>query len=360
MNVAIIGDSSRLFMPYVDSYEKILKKNKVNYTLIQWDRYKTDDLKCEFIYRDKKNGHKKNIIDYIKYCMFVKEKLKDVEYDLIILCGIPITFLLSFYIQYFNKGKYIIDIRDYHKILRFISIKKAIKHSVITVLSSPGFKEWLPKDYNYLINHNTQVKSMSILKEVKKCNSNEKINISYIGAIRDYRVNIDLINSVKNNSRFDLFFHGDGEINKDIEIFIKEHKIRNVYITGRYHKEDENKFYQSSDLINVIVPNEEINSKTLLPNRLYNAVLFGKPLLTLRGTYLADQIEKYKLGIVLASLNNIEQDIFRYLTTFDKKEYEDGRLNFIKDISKDNNEFQSIIEKFITEILQKGTSLNLR
>lgn len=351
MKVAIIGDSSRLFMPYVDNYEKILKKNNVEYIIIQWDRYKTDNSHCEFIYRDKKNGHKKNIIDYIKYCDFIKDKLENLKFDLIIICGIPIVWILSFYLQILNNVKYIIDIRDYHKIIKFISIKKIINNSAITVLSSPGFKEWLPKYDKYIINHNTQIENISSLENPNSFISDENVKISYIGSIRDYKVNIELIDSLKNNCKINLFFHGDGEVNIDIENYIKRHNIKNVFITGRYYKEDESIFYQKSDLINVIIPNNEINSKTLLPNRLYNALLFGKPLITLDGTYLAKQIEKYKIGIVINSLNNVEYDILEYIKYFDKKNYENGRLNFIRDVIRDNIEFENTIEKLVIRIL---------
>ena len=47
-------------MPYVDNYEKVLKENNIDYTIINWDRFQIEDANSEFKYRDKKIGHQKN------------------------------------------------------------------------------------------------------------------------------------------------------------------------------------------------------------------------------------------------------------------------------------------------------------
>ena len=53
MKIALICPSNMLYMPYVDNYTKILEENNTNYTIINWDRFGTEEI-SEFTYRDNK------------------------------------------------------------------------------------------------------------------------------------------------------------------------------------------------------------------------------------------------------------------------------------------------------------------
>ena len=153
-------------MPYVDNYEKVLKENNIDYTIINWDRFQIEDANSEFKYRDKKIGHQKNYYDYFKYKKFVLEKLNEIKCDKLIIFGLQLSYFLKNYLLTNYKGKYIVDIRDYNKIIKIFNINKLINNSDITVISSPSYKSWLPVSNKYLINHNNKVNN---LKELKKC-----------------------------------------------------------------------------------------------------------------------------------------------------------------------------------------------
>ena len=85
-----------------------------------------------------------------------------------IVFGIQLTFFLKNILQKKDLNiNILIDIRDYNKIINF-NIKKVIDNSYFTVISSPGYKEWLPNSGKYIINHNTQISSINTLKEVKQ------------------------------------------------------------------------------------------------------------------------------------------------------------------------------------------------
>mgnify|MGYP001952533180 CR=1 FL=1 len=239
-----------------------------------------------------------------------------------------------------------IDIRDYNKIKHFFNLKKLIQYTSFTVISSACYKEWLPENLNYLINHNTQITCINELKEIRPFNQ-QKIGIANIGAIRDFEINKELIQSLSNNNRFEMFFHGESEINENIQKFVEVNKIKNVLITGRYLKDVEEQLYNNCDLVNVLRYNDSINNKTALPNRIYNSVIHGKPMIAYEGTYLADQISKYNLGIVLSSFSNVDQNIIKYLTQFNTEEFNEGRKRFISKTINENNLFKKNLIKFI-------------
>jgi len=56
------------FMPYVDLYPF----DESSSIFILWDRFGTFDRKDScIVYRDRKVGHKRNVIDYLLYSFFV-------------------------------------------------------------------------------------------------------------------------------------------------------------------------------------------------------------------------------------------------------------------------------------------------
>ena len=154
-----------LYMPYVKNYEQILIEQNIDYDIINWDRFQIEEI-SENTYRDKKNGHQRGFFDYLKYKEFLITKLNSNHYDKIIVFGIQLSYFLKKVIKEKYKGKYIIDIRDHNKILNFFKLEELIDCSAITVLSSPGYTEWLPKSNKYEINHNTQISSIKEIKDI--------------------------------------------------------------------------------------------------------------------------------------------------------------------------------------------------
>jgi hypothetical protein len=331
-------------MPYTYKYEEFFKQNDIIFDLINWDRLHIEDNK-ELAYIDSKIGHQRNIFDYIKFRKFIINAISDSSYDKIVVFGVQLSFLLNKYLTNKYKNKYLIDIRDYNKLLRFFTIKRIVNNSCFTAISSPGFMEWLPSSNKYVISHNT--KADNIHKYYDKNFTESCLTLSYIGSIRDSNVNIELIRDLCNSEKIQLEFHGEGVANTELIQFIKENKVKNVRITGRYISQEEKEFYQKSDIISILVPNTDINSKTLLTNRLYQAVIYGKPILANEGSYQATVIKKYKLGLVINKLENVEKQLIDYLKEFNSEEYNLGRKLFFEKVLQDNKKFENKLSDFI-------------
>lgn len=348
MKVALLCPSNLLYMPYVDNYRSILDTYNIKYDIINWDRFGIKE-NIKYSYRDSKIGHKRGILDYLKYRNYLLKNVRNNNYDKIIVFGVPIAFFIKKFLYREFAGKYIIDIRDHHSILKYYNMRKIIDNSSFTVLSSPGFKEWLPPNRKYIVNHNTRIIRLDDFKKPVLFES-DKINISNIGSIRDYQENIDLINSLRNNNMFAMYYHGDGAVSQDILRYIDENKIANVYFTGRYEREEEEELYDSSDLINILIYSDGINNKTLLPNRLYNSLIYGKPILAFSGSFLADTIEKYDLGLVINTFKNIDEKICDYLINFDIERYELNRIKYFEEVITDNNIFRNELVEFLLNV----------
>jgi len=347
MRVVLICPTNMLYMPYVDNYVNVLKENRADYDIINWDRFsieKEDNL----TYRDKKTGHRRNYYDYYLYKRFIFRALADLDFDRIIVFGLQLSYFLHNYLVNNHKESYVIDIRDYNAVSRVFNVQKLISNSCFSVISSPAYKSWLPGSSKLIINHNTGVTGLGEMQSGGLKIVDRKIRVSCIGAIRDYAVNKSFIDALRNSDNIDLYYHGDGIINDSINKYISNNLIENVFITGRYEKKGEDSLYIYSDLINIFRYNDGINNRSALPNRLYNAPLYGKPVIALEGTYLAEQVKRYNLGLVLDSFERAEEKIMNYLNEFNLEEYEKGRESFFENIIGCNEQFKNRLVEFIS------------
>lgn len=347
MKIALICPSNKMYMPYLDNYESIIKLEQANYEILLWDRFHIEDVENKNVYRDLKIGHRRNYYDYLKYKRFILEKLNKNKYDKVVVFGLQLSHFLYRYLIRNYSDNFIVDIRDYNKIAKFTNLNRLIEESTFTVISSDGYRKWLPSSNKLIVNHNTKFNNIDDLKRTEIIESPKNLSISYIGSLRDYNINVLFINALQNHNNFILNYHGYGEINNRINNHLEKNNIGNVFLTGKYDRENEIGLYLKSDIINVLIPNDDINSKTLMPNRLYNAAIIGKPVIVYEGSFVAEQVEKYSLGIVIKSFNNLDDQIEEYLSKFDNSKYNTGREEFLFNATKDNNYFKKKLLEFL-------------
>lgn len=343
--IAIIVPANIFRAPYINYYVNILEKEDVNFDIISWDKegIKEDGLQFKTKMSNEDNPLKK-FYYYYKFKKFVERKLILKNYDYVIVHTLQLNIFLQKFLYKKYKGKYIVDIRDYSIFNIFKrKLKKILKNSRQNFISSEGFKKWLPKNINYTLSHNTDLQNIQIVET--KDFIEEKLIFSTIGSLRDKKLTLDIIKSLKNSTKIELNFFGDGPISNEL----KKIKSNNFKYYGKYTKNQEQEFYKKSNLINILLPKDNINSRTLMPNRFYNALLFGKLIVATEGTYLGDIIKEYNLGIVieLDNIYNLENYIFDELKKLDLQKYNLGKNKIINKIKEDQNKFEKILKKII-------------
>lgn len=349
MHIALIGDSNALFMPYLYNYLEQLEHSDAQITKITWNRFSMDDEPCDITYRDGKVGHRRGLLDYIKYSHFLIKELSKGKYDKIIVFGVPIAIFIGWYLKRYYANRYIIDIRDYHKLLKYIKFDSVVSGAEFIVVSSPEYTKWLPPQGEYVVNHNTRLKSEDCMT-ASNIVPRETISIAYIGASRDLEINLKLIEAAKNHPRLMIYYHGKGEIDEAIQAFTDQQSVNNLIMTGKYVKADEERLYSQSDLINVLRYDDHINNLTALPNRLYTAAYYGKPMLAFKGTYLDELISEYHLGLVIDNFENFMEQVDCYFDNFNQVAFDEGRRRFLNQAIKDNEYFNHRIKEFSNNI----------
>lgn len=249
MKIGIITFSDRNNMPYLKYYEDIIRKEKVNYECIFWDRFtnkKTEKINNEYTLHIKcLPGANKlgKIIPMLKYKYIVEKIIKKEQYThLIILTTLPGVLINKVLFKQF-KNKYILDIRDYtYEKYEFYKkiVDKLVDKSFFTAISSKGFLRFLNDNKKIVPCHN--ISNIEGYKENCEDLKNKKqIIIGFLGNIRYFEENCKLIDALANNPKYKLVYIGIPNIDCDLEGYCKGKNINNVYFKGKFKNEEKAK-----------------------------------------------------------------------------------------------------------------------
>lgn len=350
MKILLIYPSNTKYVPHAYHYLKILNNYNVEYDIVIWDQ--DDIVENDCIVFKNKNVNKRifsRIISYYRYASFVKKTIKKNKYDKIIIFSIFLSVLLYPFLRKNYKNKYIFDIRDYNPVVKVVPsvINMLVKDSYITAISSPGFKKWLPESKKYTLSHNFNFESWQESLVDKKLN-NHKYIILTIGFLRHYDVNKSLIDTFANDDDIILKFVGTGEVHKLLKDYVFENQIKNVVFFGEYQKKDELSFLEDVSLVNIILEND-INSRTLMTNRIYTSLCSGVPVLVNEGSTQGEYVKKYNLGMFFENFAQLKENVKSFLLNFDGQLFEKGSNDFLVEIKEDQNIFEKNIVNFLRQ-----------
>ena len=350
MKVALILPGTIWFAPYVRIYTKIMDEQQVDYSIISWNRDGKDE--PEGIQYGKiinVNNGAASLRDYLQYIRFICKKVKKEHFDLLVVFGPQMACLLFFLLLGFKK-KYIIDYRDLSveqkpilkQLFGFIT-----KWSYANVISSPGFKKYLPKR-EYVLSHNFDVETVRSVVN----NSAERlgrdcsqIDVLTIGGIRDYSSNIEVVKALANQDGFFMRFVGSGGAVKPIKEYVDEKQIQNISFTGFYKKKDEPHFIRTTSFLNIFYPRIKTHD-TALSNRFYNSLIYRKPMIVTKDTTQGIYAEQYGVGVAIEDCKELPS-VLRDFQKRDYISYVEQCNVLLKSFLNDYDRFEKKIKDFL-------------
>jgi len=100
----------------------------------------------------------------------------------------------------------------------------------------------------------------------------------------------------------------------------------------------------------VVRLNDGVNNRTALPNRLYNAAYYGRPLLCCGGTLLSEVIQQQGLGLVIDSFCDVGKRIVRFFDEFDIERFNNARISFFEQVIAENKVFQESVLELLSRL----------
>ena len=354
MKVLLVCPASPDNMPYLRSYLGRLESCNILHDVVYlyWGDEKSTYPLNYYMYDGTKsliaNRFIGKIYTYYKYSRVVIKKLTKGEYTHVITMGIACSIFLSKYLKRNFLGKYIYDIRDYSQVLRSSLCRdlngELLRHSYMNVISSNGFKKWLPNDIEYVLCHNTTQDKIDDTKD--EIDMSRPITVLTIGQIRDLEANTHVIEQLSNNENYEIVFAGKGQTLECLKRIVEERKYTNVKFLGSYKKENEDSIVENATFINVCMGHNMI-SDFLLSNRLYLAARMKKPLISFDGCYQAEIINKYYLGLVVKEDELLPMKLQEYINTFNADRFALGCTDFLREVHDELQIYYNKLDSFL-------------
>lgn len=350
MKVFIFDSTPLEKAPYIENYTSVCKLHGIEYKICCWDKFNDGAVTVKdnviTIHKKCANGIKK-LFDFYFVSMKIKEILEQDRYTHLVIINSVWALLLYDVLEKF-KNKYILDIRDYKfedKYFIPYIMKHIVNNSFFTTISSMGFSLFLPNSNKIIVNHNI---SNWNYEEIEPTVSKYKKNkIIFLGHIRYLDVNRKIINTFKNQNKYSLTYKGTYAIGCELgEMQDLFHS--NVYFEGRFKNSDKPIIYKEYDLINSVYGNDEISVITLTPNRLYDCIIYKKPIIASKNTTLSEIVSRYDLGICVdLDTDNVVKKLDEYISTFDRKKFMNGCAAFREKVEKEQKTYWIYIHAFL-------------
>lgn len=341
-----------------------LINNDYDVTVIGWDRdnrvedynnFKINGKTVKsifFKYKSKYGMSLSTICGLIKFQFWLKKTLKKnvKKMDYIHACDFDCGYMASKIAKKYNK-KIIYDMYDYYsdsrtmtKILKkFISTKenKVINNSDLSIICGEWRKKQICKSNpkRLIVIHNTPNIDYKETKSIIKSKS-KKIKVCYVGILQTDRLLLELLNEFKKHK--DLEFHVGGFGIYEKEFSEASAKYSNIFYYGSLKYNQVLELESDCDILfatyNPIIENHRYSA----PNKIYEAMALGKPIIVCNNTGIDELVNKNNTGFVI---DYNAKEFFDILYKFkDNKK-------ILNDISKNAKSLYS--EKYNWNIMEK-------
>lgn len=359
VSICFIGLGNLFSTPYLYRYLNNLDQR---YDIIFWNRVGIEE-NCPASDRfgfdypiDKVCSKSRKAIGYLGFRRYAKKILERKKYTKIVFLSGNCAVLLSDYILRHPEISYIVDIRDYFKEenrLYYFIEKTVISRSTISVISSPGYRAFLPA-HNYLLAHNAPTfedEQIVHFRESRKLNQGErKIVISYIGGVRFFSQDKKVLSFFANDKRYHIRYIGSGA--KELQSYCDSECISNVELHDYFDPEETFSFYESTDMILNLYGNHTPLLDYALSNKLYYSAFLGLPILVCPDTYMEHISTSIGIGFVVDLEGDKLDTLNRLYDWFHSIDWDEVYSKcdvFRKQVLQDNEIFDLRIKEFFNE-----------
>lgn len=247
----------------------------------------------------------KNLKPYLKFqwrlfWWLIKNKK---EYDLCHCCDFDTANTASIACRLSGK-RYIFDIFDYlstdAKTLPQKLIKKRedsiINHADAVIICTEQRRNQIQgcKPNNLTVLHNSPA-HMPHMGSVQE--KSDKIRIAYVGILQEGRLLKEIVQAVEQMPNIELHIGGFGKY----EEFMIEQATNysNIFYYGKLSYDKTLMLENDCDLMTAIYDPAIGNHRYAAPNKFYEALYLGKPLIMVRDTGMSDVIEQEQIGVLI-------------------------------------------------------------
>ena len=284
---------------------------------------------------------------YYQFIVFMWIMKNNNKYDIIhsfdLDSGLPV--LLASKI---SKKKYVYHIADFYvdsrggipKTLKKFTRKleyKVIENAETTIICTEERKEQIKgsKPKKLVVVHNTPSINISNEKETSVESigkeDNKNLTFTYVGGLSEKRFIKSIIDVFKEHPQFNLELAGMGNLSDYAKQASEEYGNINYY--GMISYEEALEMYSKCDVMFAIYDPSVPNHRYSAPNKVYEAMINGKPIIVAKNTSVDDIVRRENMGFVIKYNREAFEEVL-YIISKDKSILKKYGQNALKAYNK--------------------------
>lgn len=354
-SIILLRSMDMLPDPRVEKYVCFYKENKFAYQLLGWNRAEYPQKKENTFYFDCPSHYGegvKNLKKLLRFNVFLFKTLwkRRATYQTIHACDID-TVMPALIIKLFFRKNVIFDIFDWYSESRLlpwawlrasvhICERMAVRFADHIILCDKEREHQIPfpvKKEKLIVLPNIPSFEASLSHLSQLPSTEKKLIISYVGILGRHRGLEDLLNVVSKRNDIRLIIAGFGELESLVVRYSARYE--QIYFAGKVVYTDGLALMKQSDMVVALYYKTIRNHIYAAPNKYYEALFLGKPLLTTAGTLIGAKTEKYQTGYVIEEgeeainqcLSDLEKESMQHLASRARRVWREVYQNLWKD-----------------------------
>jgi glycosyltransferase involved in cell wall biosynthesis len=307
----------------VEKEANALSKDGYSVTVLGWDRSEDYSIRKEVlhlydgnaaIYRvGIKAGYSngmKNLKELVRFQIaiirFVRKNYK--KYDVIHSCDFDTAYAAFHSIPHDGSIKFVYDIFDYYvdafavpTIIKPIILKSdrsIINQSDAVIICTEERRKQIAgsKPRRVVVIHNTPPKLIND-DSIQTQHIVQRVKVAYFGILSYGRLIEELLDIISKNNRFELHIGGFGIIEDKVREYSERYS--NIVFYGRTPYDKVLKIENECNIMTAIYDPTIANHLYAAPNKFYESLMLGKPLIMVEKTGMSEVIEQYHIGEII-------------------------------------------------------------
>lgn len=287
-------------------------------TILCWDRDSNHKIEKSFLNLSNKKipilriGYKatfgegiKNLFQYLKFQFSMRHWIKKNHYDFDILhaCDFDTAFF-TYRLAKRMKKKVVFDIFDFlycepigivQKIIKKCQLR-IINNADLTIICTEERKKQIEgsKPKNLIVVHNSPSTKQLPNNIIFKKRNTEKIRICYVGILQDGRLLKEIGHYFSAHPEYEFHVGGFGYLSDYFKKLSDDNS--NIHFYGRIPYEKTLELEFNCDVMLAIYDPKIQNHRYAAPNKFYESLFLGKPVVMVRGTGMSSTVEENNIG----------------------------------------------------------------
>lgn len=286
--------------------------------ILAWDRDTDDKEICDVVqvsdiqipitrlgYKASYGEGMKNLKAYLSFQFNMRKWLKKHDFDIVHACDFDTAFFSNGLVKRKNE-KFVFDIFDFlfgepkgivQKIVKKAQLRIINRADATLICTEERKKQIIGSTPRKLtVIHNTPA-SAQIKQCEEKTKRNNRIKIVYVGILQDYRLLKEIADAVSDNKNIELHVGGFGKYEKFFNDMAA--KFDNIYFYGRLTYDQTLSLENECDIMLAIYDPAIENHRFAAPNKFYESLMLGKPVVMVKNTGMSQVVETNGIGVLI-------------------------------------------------------------